>query len=487
MIRVKKDTPLTAENIVSCYKYWLTSYTRIKENDDIYTNAANLKLPSGKKIVITSAAATLGDGITISAPDNLADKQKATFDAIQDLYKRQTVINQDKDIITDMIKHGRSYEYRYMTEDIKNPLPKCAEYNALSAFLVCDDTVESNPLFGCYVDSYIKSDNVKHLKFTVIDNSKIYEKEVPVTFLATRKSDLSDLQPSGVLGNLEEIATHPFGNVPFTELLNNKEEQSDFEQVIDLMKDRTVIHEKNFKDIDRIAKNYLKFRNTEFKGDTKEEQDEAQSKAADSQRLGVKTDKRNPDPNDDISILSKNENYTSITEFGKDIDRKIFDYSMVPDLTSDEFSGNITGVALELKLFPFKEMIKLKNGALEKLYRERIRDYMTALVTKESTKYEAFDVDLCTVTFNRSWTTNIIELANLISQLKATGLFSDKYLTNKMPDADYDEEQEQLKVEQDEKAKQTLTNPDPNSTTPTWFNAAMGGLNAAGGNNGGEN
>jgi hypothetical protein len=147
---------------------------------------------------------------------------------------------------------------------------------------------------------------------------------------------------------------------------------------------------------------------------------------------------------------------------------------MVPDLTSQEFAGNVTGVALELKMFPFKKNIETKNGELEKLYRERLKDYMTALLVKDSSIYSEFDVDMCTVTFNRSWTTNIIELGNMIAQLKTTGLFSNKYLTNKMPDADYDDEQQQLKIE---KQNEVIT-PDPNNASLEDLNGILRGLNS---------
>ena len=165
-----------------------------------------------------------------------------------------------------------------------------------------------------------------------------------------------------------------------------------------------------------------------LKGETREDKDRAQREMADSQRIGIKTDKGRSDPTDDISILSKNENYSSITEFGKDIDSKIYDLSMIPDLSSPEFAGNIAGVALKLKLAPFKELVKTKNGEIEKMYRRRIKMYVTALVAKDSTRYANFDAAQCNIIFNRSWTDNDIELAQIVAQLSTTGLFSDRVL-----------------------------------------------------------
>jgi len=485
MIRVDRNIALTVKNVAMCYKAWLLDYDRIKLNDNIFTNSAilgtgeKLKLPFGKKLTITSAAATLGDGITVSAPEDLAGKQKATFDAIQDLFNRQTIINHDTELITDMVKHCKAYELVYMSED-EIPIPKTAEYNALSAFVVFDDTAEANSLFACYVDSYNKGD-VKYIKFSVIDNKATYEKEILVSDIKDYKTDLRSVQLNSTSAPIETdfilIKEHPFGRVPMTEVRNNKEEQGDFEQLIDLMKDRTVIHNKNFQDLDRIAKNYLEARNTEVAGITEEEKNVTQKKMADTQRYSYKTDKKNPDSRDGINIVSKSENYSSVTEFGKDIDSKIYDLSMIIDLTSQEFAGNVTGVALKQKFFVFINMVKRKNAELEKMYKRRLKMYMTALVAKKPIKYELFDVDLCTITFNRNWVENITELATLIQQLLATGLYSDKYLTNKMPDADYDEEQAQLKKEREEKAKnQSL---DPNNTGIEEVNSILRGMQEA--------
>ena len=475
MIRVDKDTALTVKNLSICYNVWSSDYNRIKKNDDIYTNKAKLKLPFGKKLATISAAATIGDGITVSAPEGLDDKQQATFDAIQELFKAQTIINHDSAVITNMCKHGRTYEYIYMSED-KSPIPKTARYNALSAFVVFDNTAEANSLFGCYVDSYSKNSKA-YLRFTAFDSRNVYEAEQRLDEVQKSGADLSDLDlnSSGSFPELSIISSHVFGRVPMTEMLNNEEEQADFEQVIDLIKDRTSIHNINYKDMHEIAKNYIKARNTQIAGNTEEEKNQTQRRSADNQRMEFETDPL--DTLADVNILSKNENYSSITEFGKDADSKIYDLSMIPDLSSQEFAGNLTGVALKFKLFPFKELIKTKNGELEKMYRRRLKMYMAALLAKDSAKYETFDVAQCTITFNRSWLDNELELAQMISQLSTTGLFSDKYLTNKMPDADYDEEQSQLEIEREEKTKQAAANPDPNNFSLEGLNSLFRGVN----------
>ena len=45
-------------------------------------------------------------------------------------------------------------------------------------------------------------------------------------------------------------------------------------------------------------------------------------------------------------MLSKNENYGMIDSFGKDVDSKIYDLTMIPDLSSETFAEMLQGLHL---------------------------------------------------------------------------------------------------------------------------------------------
>lgn len=479
MIRVK-DATLTANNLAIWYNEWLKDYQRIKDNEDIFTNKLKLKMPFAKKLVITSSAAAIGDGITLSVPENLSPRQQITFDRMIELYKKQTIDAEDAEIIKNGCEYSKAYELLYMSSD-DMPVPKTASISPLNGFVVFDDTVENNSLYGIYFNEYMKGKDW-FMTFYIYDSVNVYERE----YLA---KDIKEIKLDDYPITAETGKPHNMGRVPLTEYLNNKEEQSDFEQVIELIRDRSSIHNLNIKDMKEIAKNYLKGRNIKFAGITEQEKQTSKIKAAELQLIEVEAD--TDAPNDDITILSKTENYSSVDVFGGDIDSKIYDLSLIPDLTSDTFAGNITGVALEFKLLPFKEMIKTKDPAIERLYRRRNKMYIDAL-SLNNTEYEWFDAGDIIITTNRNWTKNIVELGSLIQTLKNTGLFSDKRLTNIMPDVDYDEEQTQLTIERKEKAKLQTTQLDPNNSSVEQIAALMreqqqGGANAAAGGEGNAN
>jgi len=471
MIKVKAETALTAENLIEWYKIWYADYERINANYEMLINKQRLKMPFAKKMVLTSAAATLGDGMTISAPEKLEATAQATFDEIQNLWKKQTIINHDAGIIKYGCTCGRSYELCYMSDDAINPIPKVAKIKATNAFVVFDDTVENNSLYGVCFDTYYKTENTiqeKYIKFYIYDLLNKYEYEVKSSFLDGKTLTLPMI-------SLDNPEPHNMGRMPLTEIHNNEEEQGDFEQVIDLIKDRSTIHDTNLKDFKRIAKNYMAGRNLKFTGKTKEEKAQGLDDAGSNQFIEYETDSDNT--NDGAYILSKSENYSSITEFGKDVDSKIYDLSMIPDLSSQEFAGNLTGVALDLKLLPFKQMIKTKEPELEKAIRRRIKMYMHALVIKEPTKYAEFDAAECTIKFNRNWTKNIVEIVQVMQGLKALGTVSDKTITNELPDIDYEDEKVQIAIEQEEKAKNQ--SPDPNNTGIEEVNSILRGMQEA--------
>lgn len=463
MIKIDKSTPLTGKSLSSWYKEWAADRERLDESWRLFTNKKGnsnyLKLPFVKKLVTISAAATAGDGITLSLPEDMGEAEKKTFEEIQKLFKKQIIGSQDYEVIKQGCTFGRGYELAYMSED-EVPVPKTSRISATNAFVVFDDTVEHNGLYGVYFEEF-KEGSADKIRLFVYDSENKYT----VTF---DKAAFIGIGVEDINISKESPEAHHMGRMPLTEYKNNDEEQSDFEQVIDLIKDRSAIHNLNLKDMKDIAKNYLKGRNIKFAGKTAEEKAESRKKAAEQQLIEFEAE----DATDDVSILSKSENYSSIDVFGRDTDNKIYDLTMIPDLSDDKFAGNQSGVALDFKLRPFKELVKAKDVYIERLYRRRLKMYMHAL-TVDSKKFTKFDAGDIEITINRTWTENLQELAATVNQLAATGLFSDEFLINTIPKADYDIEKDRKANEAEEKRQESINNPDANNSSLGQFNAEL--------------
>ena len=442
-LKISVKVTLTPAVIDEWYVLFSLEKEELKNKLNLYLNKnkddkAILKMPFAKKLVLTSAASTVGNGVTISPCEDFEHSQQTLFDDIKQLFKKQTISAHDAAIVKDGCIFGKAYELAYMSDD-EVPVPKVAKIPATNAFVVYDDTVEQNSLYGVFFEEYKNANGQDKCRFFIYDNAHKW-------------------QYDNGTGGLVNCGEHHMGRVPLTEYLNNDEEQGDFEQVVPLMYDRTTIHDLNIKDMKTVAKNYLKGRNIDFAGRTEEEKKKSMQKAAELNLLEIDAE----DPSDDITILSKNENYSSVDVFGKDIDSKIYDLSMIPDLSDDNFAGNQSGVALELKLKPFKELVKAKDVYIERLYRRRIKMYMTALLARES-GVSAFDVSEIDIAVQRTWAENTLEIAQIVSTLAATGLFSDEYLISKLPDADYATEIKRQEEESKTKGERQTAVADPNN------------------------
>lgn len=455
MITVDKDTQLNINNLCSWIDIWQQDLPRIQRNINLYKNNENgraiLALPFAKKISITSSSATVGDGITLSLDvENPTPQQEQTFEEVKRLFKKQTIDSHDRKVINKGCYSGKAYELVYMSDD-EYPIPKVTAVEATNAFVVFDDTVERNSLFGVVLNEYTK-DREQWYKCYIYDDVYMYTADV-------YKSDLRQVNKGNI--DFENVIEHKIGRVPITEYHNNDELQADYEQVIGLMYDRTVIHDLNFSDAKKIAKNYLKARNISFVGDTLTEKEQTRDRMATTAILEFEA----LSPENDITIMSKNEDYSSINIFGEDMTSKIYDLSMVPDLSAEQFAGNQSGVALELKLLPFKQMVATKDEEIERLYRRRLKMYIHALLQKSS-DYGIIDVGDISITINRNWSKNILEIAQTISTLSTTNLFSSEYLINLMPDAVAEDE-----ILKKEKERESIA--DPMNASVEWLASAL--------------
>lgn len=471
MIRTSADTPLTKENLKKWINEFNTEYLpNLQENRAYYLNTNKAPLPYAKKIVTISAAATLGEGIDLKTNDNFSEEQIRTFDEIEQLFGKQIISYEDLSIITQGATYGVAYELGFMSNDEK-PVPKCKWLDACHTFVVFDDTVEDNALYGIYFNEITESNSKytdiyvydKEYKYTVrvaghatVGDNKFFRMDegdrVPLFYVQPQYDSVNILIKSPKQGDLSNGYTaepHYMGRMPITVYFNNNDEQSDFEQVKPAIDARNKIHELAMEDAETIAGNYLVFVGNELAGNTEDE------KARTVRKIG-RTKVIEIGEGEDVKILTKQETFSMVSVYGKDVENKIYDLSMIINFSSDEFSGNITGVALRLKLFPFKRLIKNKDYFIEKLYRRRLKMYMHALTSLHS-EYAEFDVSDIKVNIKRTWEENILELAQVIGTLAPTGLFSDKYLIEKMPDGEYEVEIQQKEKEGKSKSVEQVT------------------------------
>lgn len=446
MITADKNTVLTPRIISQWIAEYSRNFTQYKMNRAAYKNKWEdgrifCSIPFAKKMVITVVSAAIGGGVVISYPEK--EKGYDTFNEIAALLRKQNISRHDTNVVRAGSIYGRGYELVYLSDDLV-PIPKCAEISPFNAFVVYDDTVEHDSLYGVI---FTKDKDEHGNELFVLT---VYDKEYYYSFKMRRDLPDGTAMPEGIPHNL--------GRMPLTELANNEEGQGDFEQVLGLIADRSFVHDMNIRDIKKIAKNYLKTRDIAFAAgkDGKRIDDPAEILAR-RQMIEIGTDDMPSGISSDATIISKQEDYSSVDIFGRDINRQIYDQSNIPDFSSDEYTAAQSGVAMRQKLLPFKQLLATKDYGITMLYQRRIKMYAHFL---EQRGFESVDMSKITIEIRREWEQDITEIATTIVTLSSTGKFSDETLINMLPYTDY--ETEKRRKEAEGKA-------DPLNQTTAWL------------------
>ncbi|WP_147536088.1 phage portal protein [Bacillus marasmi] len=223
--------------------------------------------------------------------------------------------------------YGHGFEILYQNEESET----CCTYNnPLDMFIVYDDTIAQKPLFA--------------VRYLINDDDELKGQ----LFTASEEVALSGKVDDVAFG---ETASNFYDGVPVIEYIENEERKSIFESVETLINayDKAISEKAN--DVDYFADAYLKI-------------------------LGVELDEtslQNIRDNRIINLFGSDNIKDIIAEFmekpnGDDsqehlldrLERLIYQISMVANINDESF-GSASGVALEFKLQPMKNMAAMKD------------------------------------------------------------------------------------------------------------------------------
>ena len=208
---------------------------------------------------------------------------------------------------------GTAYELLYVDEDAN------ARFNIVepdNMILVYDDKITPSPLYA--------------LRYQIKDKmtyAELYTKEEIIQF-------------EGEGDELNEVGrdSHPFLEVPVVEYPNNDEAQGDFEKVLTLVDGYDKSQSDTANDFEYFADAYLKIKNMSgTNGD-----DVADMKA--KRVILVEGD-------GDADWLTKTIQDTAMENYKTRLQTDIHTFSMTPNLTDESFAGNLSGIALQFKLW----------------------------------------------------------------------------------------------------------------------------------------
>lgn len=334
------DTPVTRDLVEEYIRDYDGAVNQYAENERMYIGnhdilrAQKPEYKPNNKLVVNFAKYIVDtlNGYFIGVPIKTShpDEQINTF--LQDFIRGNDLQDNEAEIAKMCSIYGRAFELVYTNEQSE---PETSYLSPLEGFMVYDDTVEEIPLF--FVRYYRDQDLKLH--------GAVYTRTMIIN-----------------LENLEE-QPHYFDGVPVVEYIENEERQGAFDSTKTLINalDKAVSEKAN--DVDYFADAYLKVIGA----------------ALDDEQLDSLRDRRIihlPDAQDksvEVAFLDKPDSDTTQEHLLDRLTDLIYQMSMIANVSDDTFSSAASGVALEYKLQPMKNIAAMKERKFQASLRRRWR------------------------------------------------------------------------------------------------------------------
>lgn len=410
--------PLNGKLLAGVLSEWQQGTGRLEELRAAYENdrainkrkrlpgKPNNRLAHGfaKYIATMSSGYMVGKPVAYAAPES----QEKALQVIADEYKRANVDSVDIELARYAAIYGKAVQIVYADEEAK---ARVAAISPETAFVVYDDTVESKQLFGVQV---VKTTDISgdDSGYAVTVSTDAYTFEYRVGKI----TDIENAVPT-------ETTEHKFGGVPLIEVWNDEHEQGDFEQVQSLIDAYDVLESDRTNDTEQHVNALLV-----LTGATMEKDEDGRTPAQQ-----IRQDRMLMLPNGDAhaEYLTAALSQADVEVLKNAIKTDIHKFSMVPDLTDENFAGNASGVAMKYKLLGLESLIKIKEPWFVEALRERLRLFANFMAVKGAS---ALDVAEVTITLSRALPVNELEIAQTVTTLQ--GLVPDKMLISQVPFVD---------------------------------------------------
>ena len=357
------------ERLQGLEDYYLGTHNAIDKRYDGYEYISKNKVVINHAKYITDIATgyLMGKKIDYNSEYDL--------DPVLEKYNKQSINDLDLQIATTCSYAGKSLDYTYVNEEGNI---KTTQIDITSGFVVYDDTVDHNKLFGL-----------------------MYE-EVEGTYEITLADDMSifDIKLKGNDITIE-ITPHFLGDVPFVEYHNNPNSQGDFEQVMSLIDAYDFLQSDRVNDKEQLVNAILV-----IMGSTMDE--ETIEKLKKYRMMFLSNDEK-------AEYLTKGLNETDVEVLKKSLEADIHKISMVPNMSDENFANNLSGVAMKYKLLAFEQMTIKKERYFEKGLLERFALYNYYLNIKEN--MPIVPIEDINVIFTRNLPINDLEIADMIVRL----------------------------------------------------------------------
>lgn len=330
---------------------------RVMDNE----NSKNAKVMVNNAKVVTDMMV----GFTGGNPVSYSPKKGNDIKPVLDVYEEVDIASHDLEMLKDLSVFGIAYELHYTrvrpgTEDLdinlKELEPRIKSVDPRGIFLVTDDTLEKNKLFGCHY----------YEKFGLDGASTGFQVDVYTKAYVTgyRTDDLTFNE--GKYEKTEEPKETYYSSVPVIEIRNNEEKQGDFEQQISLIDAYNLLQSDRIADKEAFVDSLLVL----FGFDLGQDENGEDKKLVKDGIISAPP--KGADGGADIAWLTKAFVEKDVQVLATSIEDDIHKTTYVPNLNDEKFGGTISGEAMKYKLFGLLQLLATKTRYLSKGLKERL-------------------------------------------------------------------------------------------------------------------
>ena len=191
---------------------------------------------------------------------------------------------------------------------------------------------------------------------------------------------------------------HIYGRIPIITLYNNEEQMSDLERIETLVNDYDKVLSDMSNEFEAFRNAYLMLKNMVAGKDALE-------------KLKVEGILENGD----AKFLTKQIQTDAIENHLDRLERNIYKFSQVPDLSDESFAGNLSGIAIRFKLFGLETKCIIKERKMEKAIKELFKVLYAPLRVLTGKEPDVLNLK---VEFTRNVPNNITELVDTVCKLE---------------------------------------------------------------------
>lgn len=439
------DNP-TNKLIAYCIKQHQKEIERLDKLNDVYLGkheiddrkreselAPNTKVTVNHAKYITDMVVGFTFGNPIKYTPGVVDSEggEATkvksknIDPIINDFKRLDISAHDAELGKDLSVGGQGIEVVYakkVGEDKTEPAIKTIDPRG--AFVVTDDTLEKNYLFGVH---YME-------KFDLEGNSEGWEVDIyGKNFFIEKRTDSLDMPEDGTLE--WDRRANPFKDVQLTDFRNNEEKQGDFEQQIPLINAYNNLQSDRVSDKQAFIDAILIFYGFKL----------AEGQVVGQDSLLEAPAKSGQDGGAAAEYLTKvlDENATQV--LAQSLIDDIHKTSYVPNMNDKEFAGNVSGIAMKFKLFSLLQLMTVK----ERYYLKGLRRRLQLLQNYYTLKNVECDVSGVDIAMTPNIPVNTAEVLEMV--VAAKDILSLETLLQLVPFIDDPEQEVEKLIEQKKK------------------------------------